>query len=114
MPFKDIASTDTLFMRELPAQDDKAARTALRRLQEVGMHVIAPVDHLRENPLEDAIALVDLADAQNVQLPAECKRCACLTPKFEHFWAGNVLFSHVPGGGAMVSSQSHCLVLLLR
>jgi hypothetical protein len=75
MPFKDIASTDTLFMRELPPESDKVGRTALHRLQEVGMHVIVPIDHLRTNPMENAIALVDLAQAQTVQLPEGCKRC---------------------------------------
>lgn len=76
MPFKDIASTDTLLMRALPAEGDAAARQALRRLQEVGMHVIAPVDVLRETPLQDAIALVPLASAASTQLPEGCKRCA--------------------------------------
>lgn len=83
MPFKDIASTDTLLMRALPAESDAAARTALRRLQEVGMHVIAPVDVLRETPLQDAIALVPLAQAADTALPEGCKRCAAAASKAE-------------------------------
>lgn len=35
MPFKDIATADSIFLEQLPASDDKAARTALRRMQEV-------------------------------------------------------------------------------
>lgn len=35
MPFKDIATADSVYLEELPAADDKAARTALRRMQEV-------------------------------------------------------------------------------
>lgn len=35
MPFKDIATSDTVYLEELPAADDKNARTTLRRMQEV-------------------------------------------------------------------------------
>ena len=35
MPFKDIATADSVYLEELPAADDKNARTALRRMQEV-------------------------------------------------------------------------------
>ena len=76
MPFKDIASSDTLLMRALPEESDSTGRQALRRLQEVGMHVIAPAEHLQQNPLQDAIALVPLAQAADTALPQGCKRCA--------------------------------------
>lgn len=32
MPFKDLATSDSLFLRDVPAADDKEARTALNRL----------------------------------------------------------------------------------
>ncbi len=32
MPFKDLATSDSLFLRDVPPADDKSARTALRRL----------------------------------------------------------------------------------
>lgn len=35
MPFKDIATADSVYLEELPGADDKAARTTLRRMQEV-------------------------------------------------------------------------------
>lgn len=35
MPFKDIATSDSVYLEQLPATDDKNARTALRRMQEV-------------------------------------------------------------------------------
>jgi (E)-4-hydroxy-3-methylbut-2-enyl-diphosphate synthase len=35
MPFKDIATSDSIFMRELPVSGDAEGRRALRRLQEV-------------------------------------------------------------------------------
>ena len=33
MPFKDIATSDTIFMREIPPSSDTEGRRALRRLQ---------------------------------------------------------------------------------
>eukprot|EP00892_Ulva_mutabilis_P008353 jgi/Ulvmu1/5890/UM026_0011.1 len=76
MPFKDIASSDSLFMRELPAANDEDGRTALRRLQEVGMHVIVPADEAVENPMEHVIPLVPLAQADSFVLPQGCVRYA--------------------------------------
>jgi (E)-4-hydroxy-3-methylbut-2-enyl-diphosphate synthase len=32
MPFKDLATSDSLFLRDIPAADDKDARLALSRL----------------------------------------------------------------------------------
>ena len=63
MPFKDIATSDSIFMRNLPAVDDVDARAALRRMMEVGTGVIVPADELERNPLENAVALVSLVDA---------------------------------------------------
>mmetsp|Transcript_54988 Transcript_54988/g.174866 ORF Transcript_54988/g.174866 Transcript_54988/m.174866 type:complete len:505 (-) Transcript_54988:77-1591(-) len=37
MPFRDIATSDSLLLRDLPAAEDEEARTAIRRLQEVGV-----------------------------------------------------------------------------
>jgi len=59
MPFKDIATSDSLLLRELPPAGDAAARRALRRLQESGVGVIAPAAALSAAPLPDAVALVD-------------------------------------------------------
>jgi (E)-4-hydroxy-3-methylbut-2-enyl-diphosphate synthase len=63
MPFKDIATTDSIFMRTIPPSTDKDARTALRRLMEVNMGVIVPAKELENDPLENAVALVDLEEA---------------------------------------------------
>jgi (E)-4-hydroxy-3-methylbut-2-enyl-diphosphate synthase len=63
MPFKDIATSDSILMRTLPPSSDTAARTAIRRLQEVNMGVIVPAEELEKDPLPNAIALMDLADA---------------------------------------------------
>lgn len=78
MPFKDIATSDSIFMRTLPKQDDANARTALRRMMEVGTGVIVPAKELEENPLENAVALVSLTDAveSNGKLPEGAIRLA--------------------------------------
>eukprot|EP00612_Vaucheria_litorea_P005531 CAMPEP_0171462690 /NCGR_PEP_ID=MMETSP0945-20130129/6622_1 /TAXON_ID=109269 /ORGANISM="Vaucheria litorea, Strain CCMP2940" /LENGTH=646 /DNA_ID=CAMNT_0011989257 /DNA_START=287 /DNA_END=2227 /DNA_ORIENTATION=- len=60
MPFKDVATVDSILLREIPSADDKVARTALRRLLEVGVGVIAPIETLRQNPLPNSVAIVDL------------------------------------------------------
>ena len=63
MPFKDIATSDSIFMRTIPPSSDKDARNALRRLIEVNMGVIVPAKELEKDPLENAVALMDLDDA---------------------------------------------------
>ncbi|MEW5297822.1 MAG: hypothetical protein WDW36_001004 [Sanguina aurantia] len=63
MPFKDIATSDSVLLRQLPAVDDKEGRRALRRLQEVTVHVIAPAAELARSPLAGAVALHSLKDA---------------------------------------------------
>eukprot|EP00804_Cyclotella_cryptica_P010998 CCRYP_017502-RA/>CCRYP_017502-RA protein AED:0.02 eAED:0.02 QI:123/1/1/1/1/1/2/167/751 len=63
MPFKDIATSDSLFIRNLPPADDSNARTALRRMMEVGTGVIVPAEELEKNKLENAVALMSLTEA---------------------------------------------------
>ncbi|GLC39356.1 hypothetical protein PLESTB_000893800 [Pleodorina starrii] len=78
MPFKDIATSDSILVRELPPSSDKDGRRALRRLQEVTTHVIAPLDALARDPLPGAIALVPLkqAAAGGLTLPEGSSRWA--------------------------------------
>ncbi|GIL84782.1 hypothetical protein Vretimale_14432 [Volvox reticuliferus] len=78
MPFKDIATSDSIVMREIPSSSDKDARRALRRLQEVTTHVIAPLEALARDPLPGAIALVPLKQAAQggVTLPEGSSRWA--------------------------------------
>lgn len=63
MPFKDIATSDSILMRNIPPSSDTAARTAIRRLIEVNMGVIVPADELEKDPIPNAVALMDLKDA---------------------------------------------------
>ena len=83
MPFKDIATSDSILMYALPATSDVNGRRALRRLQEVGVHVLAPAEVLANDPLPDAVAVMQLAVAASahrsgggVELPAGAVRLA--------------------------------------
>lgn len=63
MPFKDIATTDSILLRKVPPSSDTDARTGIRRLIEVSMGVIVPAEELEKDPLPNAVALMDLEDA---------------------------------------------------
>ena len=63
MPFKDIATADSIFLRDVPPSTDTDARTALRRLAEVSVGLIAPVEQLEKDPLPNSIAYMTLDDA---------------------------------------------------
>lgn len=63
MPFKDIATADSILLREIPPSSDADARAAIRRLIEVSMGVIVPAEELEKDPLPNAVALMDLKDA---------------------------------------------------
>mmetsp|Transcript_20837 Transcript_20837/g.29234 ORF Transcript_20837/g.29234 Transcript_20837/m.29234 type:complete len:128 (+) Transcript_20837:624-1007(+) len=78
MPFNDIATSDSIFLRQLPLSTDTAARTALRRLVEVNAGLVVPADELEKDPLPNVIAHMDLRDAIDNQgkLPADAIRLA--------------------------------------
>ncbi|KAK9843665.1 hypothetical protein WJX81_001770 [Elliptochloris bilobata] len=63
MPFKDQATSDSLLLPRVPPSADHGARRALARLQEVGVHVIAPTEALAADPLPGAVAQVALRGA---------------------------------------------------
>eukprot|EP00210_Caulerpa_lentillifera_P008348 g7962.t1 len=63
LPFKDIATSDTLLMHEVPETEDSASRKTLKRLQEVGVHLIAPAEALHKSPVPHAVALYELQTA---------------------------------------------------
>ncbi|KAJ6403292.1 hypothetical protein OIU84_015242 [Salix udensis] len=62
MPFKDLATVDSILLRELPPVDDNDARLALKRLIEVSMGVIAPLSEQLTKPLPSAMVLVNLKE----------------------------------------------------
>ena len=63
MPFKDIATSDSILLRDLPPSSDKDARNGIRRLIDVSMGVVVPAAELEKDPLPNAVALMDLSDA---------------------------------------------------
>ena len=63
MPFKDVATTDSIYMSKVPPSSDTDARTALRRLIEVSTGVIVPAAELEKDPLPNAVALMTLKEA---------------------------------------------------
>jgi (E)-4-hydroxy-3-methylbut-2-enyl-diphosphate synthase len=62
-PFKDIATTDSIYMKTIPPSTDTEARTAIRRLIEVSVGVVVPAEELEKDPLPNAVALLSLEDA---------------------------------------------------
>ncbi|KAK3442295.1 hypothetical protein EUGRSUZ_B02495 [Eucalyptus grandis] len=62
MPFKDLATVDTILLRELPPVDDADARLALKRLIDVSMGVITPLSEQLTKPLPNAMVLVNLKE----------------------------------------------------
>mmetsp|Transcript_19757 Transcript_19757/g.46004 ORF Transcript_19757/g.46004 Transcript_19757/m.46004 type:complete len:802 (+) Transcript_19757:3-2408(+) len=78
MPFKDIATSDSIYMPTIPPSSDTDARTALRRLIEVSVGVVVPAEELEKDPLPNAVALVSLKEAiaSNGKLPEGAIRLA--------------------------------------
>eukprot|EP00879_Flechtneria_rotunda_P000533 GHRR01000637.1.p1 GENE.GHRR01000637.1~~GHRR01000637.1.p1 ORF type:complete len:730 (+),score=224.04 GHRR01000637.1:217-2406(+) len=78
MPFKDIATSDSIFMRQLPVSGDADGRRALRRLQDVGVHILAPAAELAANPLAGAVAVLSVREALATggKVPAGAARLA--------------------------------------
>eukprot|EP00547_Thalassionema_nitzschioides_P014109 CAMPEP_0194246114 /NCGR_PEP_ID=MMETSP0158-20130606/14471_1 /TAXON_ID=33649 /ORGANISM="Thalassionema nitzschioides, Strain L26-B" /LENGTH=753 /DNA_ID=CAMNT_0038981941 /DNA_START=38 /DNA_END=2299 /DNA_ORIENTATION=- len=63
MPFKDLATSDSILLRTPPPSSDTESRTAIRRLIEVSMGVIVPAEELEKDPIPNAVALMSLSDA---------------------------------------------------
>jgi len=63
MPFKDVATVDSILMRTIPPASSKQERVALKRLIEISTGVIVPAEKLEEEPLENAVALMTLPEA---------------------------------------------------
>jgi len=78
MPFKDIATTDSILLRQIPPSSNTEARTAIRRLIEVSMGVIVPAEELEKDPIPNAVALMSLTDAigNGAKLPTGAVRVA--------------------------------------
>ncbi|KAL9274459.1 4-hydroxy-3-methylbut-2-en-1-yl diphosphate synthase (ferredoxin), chloroplastic-like protein [Drosera capensis] len=62
MPFKDLATVDSIFLRELPPVNDSDGRRALKRLIDISMGVITTLSEQLTKPLPNAIVLVNLME----------------------------------------------------
>ncbi|XP_054813567.1 4-hydroxy-3-methylbut-2-en-1-yl diphosphate synthase (ferredoxin), chloroplastic-like [Prosopis cineraria] len=62
MPFKDLATVDSILLRELPPVDDADARLALKRLIDTSIGVITPLSEQLTKPLPNAMVLVNLKE----------------------------------------------------
>jgi (E)-4-hydroxy-3-methylbut-2-enyl-diphosphate synthase len=62
MPFKDIATSDSIFLRKVPPKGADKERLALKRMQEVGVGVLAPAQELTAAPIPNAIAVFALSE----------------------------------------------------
>ncbi|KAE8687278.1 4-hydroxy-3-methylbut-2-en-1-yl diphosphate synthase (ferredoxin) [Hibiscus syriacus] len=62
MPFKDLATVDSIILRELPPVDDSDARLALKWLVDISMGVITPLSEQLTKPLPNAIAMLNLKE----------------------------------------------------
>lgn len=60
MPFKDIATSDSIFLSSVPRKDDATARRVLKRLQDANVGIMAAYDNLVAQPVPHAIAVVSL------------------------------------------------------
>ncbi|XP_062016467.1 4-hydroxy-3-methylbut-2-en-1-yl diphosphate synthase (ferredoxin), chloroplastic-like [Rosa rugosa] len=59
MPFKDLATVDSILLRQLPPVDDDDSRLALKRLIDVSMGVITPLSEQLTKPLPNAMVMVN-------------------------------------------------------
>ncbi|KAJ4980008.1 hypothetical protein NE237_010788 [Protea cynaroides] len=62
MPFKDLATVDSILLRELPPVEDSKARLALKRLIDVSMGVLTRLSEQLTKPLANAVVLVNLKE----------------------------------------------------
>ena len=64
MPFKEIATSDSIYMHtNPPSTSDKEGRTALRRMMEVNVGVIVPAEVRMKDLLDNAVAIMSFEEA---------------------------------------------------
>lgn len=62
MPFKDLATVDSILLRELPSTEDIDSRLALKRLVDISMGILTPLSEQLTKPLPHAIVLINLKE----------------------------------------------------
>jgi len=73
LPFKDISTSDAIFLPEPIPADDAVARQTLKRLMDVAVLPVSPAANLKQAPIEGAVAVQSLAEARE-ELPAGAAR----------------------------------------
>jgi len=76
MPLRDIATSDSILLTEIPAPGDEKAMRSIRRLQEIGVGVVADAAQLAERPVDNAVALVAAKGAASAAVPDCAARVA--------------------------------------
>jgi len=76
MPLRDVATSDSILLTEVPEPSDEKAMRSIRRLQEIGVGVVADAAALTERPVDDAVALVAAKGAASAALPDCAARVA--------------------------------------
>ena len=79
MPLRDVATSDSILLREAPQVSQEKAMRSIRRLQEIGCGVLVPEAELKKNPVPNAIAIVSLAQAINKEALPECSERFAVT-----------------------------------
>ena len=62
LPFKDIATSDSIILKELPDASDAGAMLAIKRLQEGEVGLFAPLSELKKNAIKGAVALITMQE----------------------------------------------------
>uniref|UniRef100_A0A7S0KIH5 4-hydroxy-3-methylbut-2-en-1-yl diphosphate synthase (ferredoxin), chloroplastic n=1 Tax=Ostreococcus mediterraneus TaxID=1486918 RepID=A0A7S0KIH5_9CHLO len=75
MPLRDIATSDSILLSEVPAASEEKALRSIRRLQEIGVGIVVPAAVLKTTPLANSIALVTV-DEIGAPLPGGAARMA--------------------------------------
>ena len=69
MPLRDVATSDSILLTEVPEPSDEKAMRSIRRLQEIGVGVVADAAALAERPVDNAVALVAAKGAASAAVP---------------------------------------------
>ncbi|RWR83944.1 4-hydroxy-3-methylbut-2-en-1-yl diphosphate synthase ferredoxin, chloroplastic [Cinnamomum micranthum f. kanehirae] len=64
MPFKDLATVDSILVKELPPVEDTDSRLALKRLIDISMGVLTPLSEQLTKPLPNAVVLLNLKELE--------------------------------------------------
>jgi (E)-4-hydroxy-3-methylbut-2-enyl-diphosphate synthase len=67
MPFKDIATSDSIYLPEVPESQEE--RLVIKRLQDVAIGVLAPIEQLAVSPMPNTVAVITLESVVSGDLP---------------------------------------------